>query len=112
MHDRHVHREVARALDCSAHQAPDDLGEGREHTHETLVENRHAGWLQNSPAGCQWESRRLIFAMPWAQQVALSQQLGTEPFVDPDTADEQAVQDKQAEAVAELRGVLRDPASG
>ncbi|HEY7891298.1 MAG TPA: hypothetical protein VIC05_03735 [Solirubrobacteraceae bacterium] len=50
--------------------------------------------------------------MPWAQQVALSQQLGTEPFVDPDTADEQAVQDKQAEAVAELRGVLRDPASG
>jgi len=50
MHDRHVHRQVARALERSRHEAAGELGIGGEAPSRRLVQHGQPDGLQHSPS--------------------------------------------------------------
>ena len=101
VHDRHVDREVARALQGPVDEPAGELRISGEAPRGRRVEQRQPNRLEHLPAGGQGQRGPGVLALPRAQQVAHAEQLGAEAAVDPDPPQQQALEHQQPDPVAQ-----------
>src|SRR5204862_438580 len=111
MDDGHVEGEIARTLQRAAYQAPGERWESGEPALDMLVEQGNAQRLQHAPASGLRQCWPNLLPLPGAEQIAFAEEFGTETAVDPDPAEEQALQHQQTDPVIHGRRAVGVPAT-
>ena len=110
MRDGHRDGQRARPLQCAPDQVGDDLRVRREPHPERAVEPRHHYRLDDHQNRVEGQRRVVALVLGRAQHVAWAEQLGAEAPVAADAADEEALEQQQADpAVCRLGRFVRDP---
>lgn len=109
--DRHIDREGAGALQCASHESSGQLRVSREPLRYALVQHRDTRRLQHAPAGGARQRRLGVLSLPGTQEVAFAEQLRSETAINPDPADQEALEHQEADAVTEKARPLAAPAT-